>query len=1742
MTLKNQCLRAISIFSALALLITLGSSLHAGTDSDEAVRTVSGLVLEATRFAEHERVYGVSETGLYIIRFDQPSLASYTGGFPGLRATSPEATGERRLNARSPASLAYVQYLTEMQNRFAADLNRRLSRSVSVVHNFTGALNGMAVTASHEEALQIADMPGVAAVYADTLRELTTDVGPLLISAPAIWNGNTGPGVATRGEGIIIGILDTGINSQHPSFAATDGDGYTHTNPYGAGVYRGWCATNPGFCNGKLVGAYTFHPNGGSPEDTNGHGSHTAGTAGGNAHIATFNVGNETYNLPVQGVAPRANIVAYKVCDPSCPTSASVAAINSAILNDQVDVINYSISGGDSPWTDPVDLAFLDASNAGIYVAASAGNAGPGPSTVAKTGPWNAATAASTHNRAIGQTLDVTSQSGPIELQGLFVVPGEGTSIVADINSGIRYDATNNLGCDPFAAGTFTDNLALIQRGGCTFATKATNARNAGATGVVLFQSVGGPPITAGGNPAPPAVMMDLESGIALRDHILVNPNDTTVRINAGTSLVYIDEWEDIVGGFSSRGPSQYEILKPDFIAPGVNILAAVAAASGGPIQYGFLQGTSMSSPHGAGAAALMMALHPTWSPAAIRSALATTAVNGLFKEDGLTPADPFDVGSGRLDLSLASTVGLVFDETGANYAAADPALGGDPKTLNQPSVVSYNCAGTCTWTRTVTSTLPVSADYTAAFSGPAAMNVTVTPSAFTIAAGGTQVLTIEADVAALPPGNFGFGSITLSTNAVWPIHSAEVADTNIPVVVFPVLAQPLITVAPDQLSASQVPDTQTTQTLTIGNLGGLDLDWSFSDATIETTVAVWDQPVNGSSGIVSDFFIGSNAGAYSASDFMLSETTGIAYIFAAGFDNFNTLSAQPAINWAIYADNGGVPAGHPEDGTSMASALWVYTAPVIGPGVDITGNNIALDLIAAGEALSLDAGTYWLTVYPSYNVTGAGGARWNWYQAAQVGAQTQLISPGIFGVANWTSLGALGVNFADTAFRIEAPRVIACEHPNDLPWLSAFPTLGTTGQFETTEVVITFNSTGLAPGDYSALLCISSNDADTPLIEVPVLLEVLPLPSIEVDIDRIDATQEPDTQTTQDMVISNTGNAGLDWFIEESEGFVTGRAAGSVLYDNGPFITSFGNGPGGSDVSLLQNVSLGLTTFGGGVQFVSPGPHNRIADEFEVTTPGGWTIDNIVFYGYQTGSTTASSFTGVNYRIWDGPPNDPTSSVVFGDTTTNRFESADWTGAYRYTENNIGTTRPVMQIVADAGLHLEPGTYWIDWQLAGTIASGPWQPPITILGQAVTGNAIQMVSTGWQSFLDTGTGTQQGAPFQLWGGTVCSNPSDVSWISVDPVSGTTMPGNTSVVEVTLDSTGVPAGNYTAYLCLNSNDPGNPVIVLPVTLEVFQPGELTLNPPAIDFAAVQIGQSETRTLTVTNEAATGARDLTIASIGLGGDAGFAITGGSCSLGTTLAPQDAGCTVEVSFQPTFVGNFDATLTVTTSDAQSVQTALSGEGIPLPPEKIEINAGNGQSATTGTAVAIAPSVLVTDANNDPVEGVSVRFAVTGGGGSVTGEVAMTNASGIATVGSWILGTTAGINTLTATSGTLTNSPVTFTATGTTVPAAPMDVFATARNTEATVFWTAPTDDGGLAITGYTVTGNPGGSCSVEGSVAECTITGLTNGISYTFTVVATNDEGDSPPSEPSNAVTPSERVFQDRFEGQSAPPPE
>ncbi|GIV64281.1 MAG: hypothetical protein KatS3mg045_1620 [Bellilinea sp.] len=480
---------------------------------------------------------------------------------------------------------------------------------------------------------------------------------------------------------------------------------------------KGECAVSGGpyenACNNKLIGAYSFTTETVTPEDTNGHGSHTASTVAGNPlTIASF---NGVPNVQISGVAPRAQIIAYDVCDDSgCATTASVAAVQQAIL-DGVDVINYSISGGKSPYSDPVELAFLEAFDAGIFVAASAGNQRTEPTTdgqVNHLSPWVMTVAASSHNRRFGHLVDVVDPANS-ELMSLFALPGTGPKFTTYLNPiEIRYDANNATGCNPFVSDFFEDSIALIQRGGCPFATKVNNAEDAGADGVLVFNNNGFAIPMAGLEATTiPSAMLDQKDGEALRDYILEVMQDYSLPVNVAITAFdrLVGDYGDIKADFSFRGPSDndFAVLKPDITAPGLEVLAAVGdgeITAGSEAEFDLYQGTSMSSPHVAGAAALLKALHPDWSPAAIKSALMMTAkTTGLLKEDRTTPADPFDHGGGRVDLSAAARTALVLDETTTHFEAADPANGGDPKSLNLPGLQNNFCVASCAWTRTFT-------------------------------------------------------------------------------------------------------------------------------------------------------------------------------------------------------------------------------------------------------------------------------------------------------------------------------------------------------------------------------------------------------------------------------------------------------------------------------------------------------------------------------------------------------------------------------------------------------------------------------------------------------------------------------------------------------------------------------------------------------------------------------------------------------------------------------------------------------------------------------------------------------------------------------------------------------------------------------------------------------------------------------------------------------------------------------
>lgn len=522
--------------------------------------------------------------------------------------------------------------------------------------------------------------------------------------------------------------MDSGINSDHPSFAAVGGDGYQHINPLGSGnfVPGSYCDTvDPSFCNDKLIGAWDFTDIDGTvPEDDDGHGSHTASTAAGNVVLGAEVVSpTATASFDITGVAPHANIIAYDVCQRTCPGAALIAAINQVIIDNGnlpngITALNYSISGGGDPYNDPVELGFLAAVESGVYVAASGGNSGPAAGTVAHLGPWVSTTAASTHSREIPNTLGslVSDGSNTPDLRGLGFTAGYGPAAIvnsADYEADFPGATLCGVGeagsgdTSPFPPGTFNGEIVACTRGEFGRVEKGENVLSAGAGGYVLMDNGGG---VVGDPHVLPGVHISATDGETLATWLADNKDNNPMATISGFSIENDARLADVMAGFSSRGPSQgISVLKPDVTAPGVSVLAADASTVDSmPPEYQFLSGTSMSSPHNAGAGALMSAARPSWTPQQIKSAIMLTADNkNTRKEDGVTPTDPFDLGAGRIQLGRADRSGLIMNETIGNFRAANPDEGGDPKTLNLASVMDSNCVGTCTWTRTVTNTLP---------------------------------------------------------------------------------------------------------------------------------------------------------------------------------------------------------------------------------------------------------------------------------------------------------------------------------------------------------------------------------------------------------------------------------------------------------------------------------------------------------------------------------------------------------------------------------------------------------------------------------------------------------------------------------------------------------------------------------------------------------------------------------------------------------------------------------------------------------------------------------------------------------------------------------------------------------------------------------------------------------------------------------------------------------------------------
>ncbi|WP_172801984.1 S8 family serine peptidase [Agrococcus carbonis] len=744
------------------------------------------------------------EDGRYIVVLAEDALATYEGGITGLAPTAPQRGGE--LDTDSRAARAYAAHLNDRHEDVAASVG------ATVAADLTAAVNGFVADLTAEQAEELSRQRGVRSVEANEILQLQSSPANDYLELGELWNQVGGMGEA--GAGVVVGVLDTGIAPENPFFAGeplgtTPGDepylvGDVITYEKGDGqVFTGVCETGPGFtaedCSTKIVGARFFLDGFGasrigtesqvpgeyaSPRDGDGHGSHTASTAAGNADVAITSVGGADLGT-MSGVAPEARIAAYKVCwsgpDPSttdddgCASTDLVQAIDQAVY-DGVDVINYSIGGGAATSVvTSTDLSFLGAAAAGVFVSASAGNSGPGASTLDHASPWYTTVAATT---VPNYEATITFADGSKVAGGSITVPFDGsvtgeTVYAGDIPAAGQTAARAAL-CLPgtLDATAAVGKIVLCDRGENARVEKSEVAAAVGAIGVILAN------VTPGSidldDHAVPTVHIDAQ----YRDQALAaaKAGETVTLTPGNTSGEQTPA--PVVAGFSSRGPALADgsdVIKPDVAAPGVGIIAAAWQAPGGPDRFEFLSGTSMAAPHIAGLAAVYLSEHPTASPAEVKSALMTSAEDTV-RADGSRETDPFAQGAGIVDSPAFLNPGLVYENgtedwfgylRGLGYGLPDAWVGEriDPSDLNIPSIGIGALAGSQTVTRTLTAL--ETGTYQVSVEGVAGIDVSVSPQVLEFTEVGQELsYEVTFTTASAEPEQWAKGFLTWSNDA----------------------------------------------------------------------------------------------------------------------------------------------------------------------------------------------------------------------------------------------------------------------------------------------------------------------------------------------------------------------------------------------------------------------------------------------------------------------------------------------------------------------------------------------------------------------------------------------------------------------------------------------------------------------------------------------------------------------------------------------------------------------------------------------------------------------------------------------------------------------------------------------------------------------------------------------------------------------------------------------------------------
>ncbi|HUQ21812.1 MAG TPA: S8 family serine peptidase [Gaiellaceae bacterium] len=791
----------------------------------------------------------------YIVQLSDDPAAAYEGGVAGYAATAP-AKG-KKFDSTSNDVKKYVAYLNGKHADAAAAVG------AEKYYDYGFSFNGFAATMNEQQAAKLKSVAGIASVTKDVLQQPTTSTTPTFLGltdpATGLWKKLGGPSKA--GEDVIVGVVDTGIWPEHPSFSdQTDyvfrtGSSGKRSLAYGPppSYWHGSCQSGEQFsqdmCTNKLIGARYYLSGFGhfgifqndykSARDHDSHGSHTASTAAGNYNVQA--TGAAAPLGKISGMAPRARIAAYKVCwngdDGGCASSDSVAAIDQAVA-DGVDVINFSISGTSTNFLDPVEIAYLFAARAGVFVAASAGNSGPGASTVAHPSPWLTTVAASTHSRAAeailklgngatytGASSNVTPTTGSVILSSSAGAAGASASSVALCFLGSLDPAKVN------------GKIVVCDRGVNARIEKSQEVQRAGGKGMILANT--SPNSLNADLHYVPTIHVNDVDGAAVKAYVTSAGALATATIGAVSGAAPAPKMAE----FSSRGPllaGSGDQLKPDVSAPGVDVLAAVSPDSGR--EFDLLSGTSMSSPHVAGLGALLTQAHRDWTPAAMRSALMTTGYDTL---DG----DVFAHGAGHVAPNSAVEPGLVYDAGFNQYLGylcqAGPAIflnaaatcgtltsRGVPTKItdfNQASIAIGKLAGVQTTSRTVTNVGSTAATYTSKVSGLSGVDVVVKPDTLTLDPGKSATFTVKFTTNSTAKFNeYTSGYLTWSDN----VHSVR----------SPLVVKPVALAAPGEVSGN---GSAQSYDITFGYTGPFSTSKRGLKAAVTQAGTVSDDPTN---------------------------------------------------------------------------------------------------------------------------------------------------------------------------------------------------------------------------------------------------------------------------------------------------------------------------------------------------------------------------------------------------------------------------------------------------------------------------------------------------------------------------------------------------------------------------------------------------------------------------------------------------------------------------------------------------------------------------------------------------------------------------------------------------------------------------------------------------------------------------------------------------------------------------------